>query len=329
MFPTSTLVHCMVRIPDINSPHGRPGAADLDLNLLVALDALLGEANVTRAAARIGLSQSAMSHKLRRLRDQFDDPLLVATRGGMALTPYAEQLVGPLRHALRQLHGVWTGPRPFEPATSDREFVIVSSDFAEFEILPRVFGYTTQHAPHVRCRMRTAWPGLLSALEAGTVDLVMGPSMPPQLGLVQRRVAEDELRVIVRRDHPAVGETMDLDTYLCLPHLLTQPEKLPGAASPVIAAAAAIGKQLRVAMTIPHLIGGPFIVAKSDLVLTTSRALAEAAAKILPLRVLDPPLPLPCYGVFMTWHERFTRDPGHQWLRELAARITAEVVDFN
>jgi DNA-binding transcriptional LysR family regulator len=96
--------------------------------------------------------------------------------------------------------------------------------------------------------------------------------------------------------------------------------------SPVLAALAEIGKELDVAMTIPHLIGGPFIVAKSDLALTTSRALAVAAAKILPLRVLDPPLPLPCFGVYMTWHERFTRDPGHAWLRELASTTTAAVV---
>lgn len=303
------------------------GATDVDLNLLVALEALLSEANVTRAAARMGLTQSAMSHKLKRLREQFDDPLLVATRGGMALTPYAQQLLGPLRQALRELHGVWAGPKPFDPATSDREFVIVSSDYAEFEILPRVLQYYSQHAPNVRCRMLTPHPGLLTALEDGSVDLVVGPAMPPQLGLVQRRVAEDELRCIVRRDHPAVGETLDLDTFLSLGHLLTQPPpKAPGALSPVMEALRAIGKELRVMMSIPHLIGGPFIVAKSDLVLTTSRALAEAAAEILPLRVLVPPVPLPTFAIYMTWHERFTRDPGHAWVRELTARVTAEVV---
>jgi DNA-binding transcriptional LysR family regulator len=227
---------------------------------------------------------------------------------------------------LQQLGGVWMGPRPFDPATSDREFVVVSSDFAEFEILPRVLQYTSKHAPGVRCRMLTPWPGLLSALEAGTVDIVMGMPMPPQLGLVQRRVAEDELRCLVRRDHPGVGDTLDLDTYLSLGHLLTQTEQGPGLGSPVVATLAAIGKEMRVMMRIPHLIGGPFIVAKSDLVLTTSRALAETAAQILPLRVLMPPIPLPSFGIFMTWHERYTRDPGHEWLRELSARTTAEVV---
>jgi DNA-binding transcriptional LysR family regulator len=271
----------MVLIPDMQAPHGGPDRLDLDLNLLVALEALLSEANVTRAASRMGLTQSAMSHKLKRLRDQFGDPLLVATRGGMALTPYAQQLVGPLRHALHELHGVWVGPKPFDPATSDREFVIVSSDFAEFEILPLVLQYCSQHAPRVRCRMVTPWPGLLAALEEGSVDLVVGPAMQPQLGLVQRRVAEDDLRCLVRRDHPEVGDTLDLDTFLALGHLVTQPPaKAPGAASPVADALRGISPNVRIMMTIPHLIGGPFIVAKSDLVLTTSRHAAGAVARV-------------------------------------------------
>lgn len=319
----------MPLIPDMKPPHGTvepQRRAEPDLNLLVALEALLSEANVTRAALRVSLTQSAMSHKLRRLREQFDDPLLVATRGGMALTPYAQQLLGPLRHALQQLHGVWTGPRPFDPATSDREFVIVSSDFAEFEILPLTLEYTSEHAPNVRCRMLTPWSGLLAALEDGTVDLVMGAPMPAQLGLVQKRIAEDELRCLVRSDHPRVGDTLDLDTYLSLGHLVTHPQSLPGTTPPIVEALAGMGAELRVMMSIPHLIGGPFIIAKSDLVLTTSRALAERAATILPVRVLMPPIPLPAYGVFMTWHERYTRDPGHAWIRELASRTTAQVV---
>ena len=167
-------------IPDMSLPHAR---MNLDLNLLVALEALLSESSVTRAAARVGLSQSAMSHKLRRLREQFGDPLLVQVGGGLARTPYADELLGPLRHGLRELHGVWSGPRAFDPMTSDREFIVVSSDYAEFAILPLVLQYARTHAPNIRCRLLNPGPGADSRARGRNGRHRHGPVAPPAGGL--------------------------------------------------------------------------------------------------------------------------------------------------
>ena len=122
---------------------------------------------------------------------------------------------------------------------------------------------------------------------------------------------------------PVIGDTLDLELYLSVSHLVTQAKY--SAANVVDDLLEAMGKRRHVAMKVPHFLGGPFIVAKSDLLLTTPRAVAMAAAEYLPLRILPFPFELPDYGIIMTWHDRFTKDPGHRWLRELAARTTAAV----
>lgn len=287
---------------------------ELDMNLLTALEALLAEANVTRAAQKVGITQSAMSHKLRRLRELFDDPLLVGGRGGMKPTPRAVSLLGPLRRNLRELRALVHAARPFEPATAVREFTVVSTDFAEFEILPRVLEDITVEAPQVSITMREPWPGMVQALEDGSVDVVMGPPVEGPAGLVRRKVADDEFVCVVRRDHPGVAQALDLDAFLCLPHLLVSPRTTgPGF---VDEALAAHGLRRRVALRIPHFLGAPFVIARSDLVATLSRVLAEEACLILPLRMFPVPIDIPPIRIFMTWHERFSRDPGHAWLRE-------------
>lgn len=297
---------------------------DLDLNLLLALDALLLERSVTRAAARVGLTQSAMSHKLRRLREVFDDDLLVGGRQGMVPTERALALAGPVRRGLLELHAAIRITAPFDPPTAERGFTILTSDYADFVILPRVLEHLGRHAPGIGIRIRPPTGAVGQALEDGSADLVMGPAMEGS-GLKQRTVFQETFVVIVRPDHPALDDdgALPLPRYVEQGHVLVSADDGPGI---VDRALAEHGLRRRVVLRTPYFVGVPFMVARSELVATLPRALAEEAATVVPLRLLPPPLPLPSFRVTMTWHERAHRDPAHEWLRELSRRLTVEAL---
>jgi len=299
--------------------------AALDLNLLLALDALLLERNVTRAATRVGLTQSAMSHKLRRLRELFGDDLLVGGRQGMVPTERALALAGPVRRGLLELRSAIRSTAPFDPATAQRDFTIISSDYADFVILPRVLEHLSQHAPGIGLRMRPPTLAIQPALEDGSADLVMGQAIEGS-GLKQRVVFEETLVTIVRPDHPALtdgGTCLPLERYLELGHVMMSADDGPSVIDHILAAR---GRSRRIVLRTPYFVGLPFMVARSELVAVIPRSLAEEAASVVPLRIVPPPLPLPSTRIMMTWHERAHRDPAHEWLRELARRITAETV---
>ena len=295
----------------------------LDLNLLMALDALLLERNVTRAAARVGLTQSAMSHKLRRLRELFGDDLLVGGRQGMVPTERALALAGPVRRGLLELRSAIRSTAPFDPATAQRDFTIISSDYADLVILPRVLEHLSRTAPGIGLRMRPPTGAIHQALEDGSADLVMGRPVEGS-GLRQRVVFEETLVVIVRPGHPALdgdGTSLPLERYLELGHVMMSADDEPGPLDQMLATR---GLSRRIVLRTPYFVGLPFMVARSELVAIVPRGLAEEAATVVPLRILPPPVPLPSTRIMMTWHERAHRDPAHEWLRELARGLTVE-----
>jgi DNA-binding transcriptional LysR family regulator len=299
--------------------------ASPDLNLLEALDALLRELNVTRAAAQLGISQSAMSHKLARLRELFGDPLLVGGRGGMVPTPEAQRIGRAIKQAFIDLRATMQDNSPFDPATSTRRFVMVSPDYAAFSFLPRAREMVAREGPSTSLAVREPWPGMIDALRDGTLDLIAGVALEPAAGLVRTKLFQDALVCIVRRDHPRVGKTLDLETFAALPHLLVTRD-LDGA-GPVDAALAAHGLERHVAMRVPYHLAAPFMVARSDLIVITTLALARDAASMLPLRILRCPIPLPVLKVTMAWHERNQNDAAHKWFREITMRCAAGVHD--
>lgn len=298
---------------------------DLDLNLLLALDALLLERNVTRAAARVGLTQSAMSHKLRRLRELFGDDLLVGGRQGMVPTERALALAAPVRRGLLELHAAIRSTAPFDAATAQRSFTVVSSDYADFVILPRVLEHLSRHATGISMRMRRPEGDISQALEDGSADIVMGQPVEGS-GLKQRVVFDETFVVIVRQGHPALGAdgaSITLERYLELGHVLVSTNDEPGIVDRKLDA---MGLSRRVVLRTPYFVGVPFMVARSELVAMVPRALAEEAATLVPLQLVPPPMSLPSFRIMMTWHERSHRDLAHEWLRELARRTTAEAL---
>lgn len=304
----------------MNGRHTSP-----DLNLLEALDALLRELSVTRAAAQLGISQSAMSHKLARLRELFGDPLLVGGRGGMAPTPEAERIGRAIKQAFIDLRAAMQDNSPFDSATSTRRFVMVSPDYAAFSFLPRAREMVAKEGPSTSLVVREPWPGMIDALRDGTLDLIAGVALEPAAGLIRTKLFQDALVCIVRRDHPHVGKTLDLETFAALPHLLVTRD-LEGT-GPLDGALAAHGLTRHIAMRVPYHLAAPFIVARSDLLLITTLALARNAASMLPLRILRCPIPLPVLKVTMAWHERNQNDAAHKWFREITMRCASGAHD--
>lgn len=298
---------------------------NIDLNLLVALDLLLDERSVTRAATRARVTQSAMSHTLRRLRAHFDDPLLVRAGGEMQPTILAERLVHPVKVALSAVREALTPEPPFEPLTSRREFTIASTDFVETVVLPPLLNRISEEAPHVNLRVvPLQGRRVTQRLETGDVDVAISIAQDLDEGQARRRLLlRQEFACVVRRGHPSVGEELDLDTFVRLPHLLIAPRGRGKGAVDVVLEDRGLSR--RVAVRTASFLLAPWIVSSSDMVLTAPRGLCEATAELFSLDVHDPPLPVPGFEIYLGWHERTHESASHKWLRALLVDVTHEL----
>lgn len=299
---------------------------DLDLNLLVVLEALLAERSVTRAAARLGLTASATSHALARLRAGLGDELLVRTRGGMVPTPRGEQLLAPLRRVLAEISALWAAPAAFDPATSRREFVIATTDYVETVLLPPLLARVSSAAPGVQLRIRPLERSdVADALEGGTYHVVLAASVDPSPGLQQQVLFAEQMVLVCREGHPRVKRRVDLAAYLALGHVMVSVRG--GTQSAVDERLAELGHTRRIALIVPHFLAAPLMVASSDLVLTAPSRLVQRLGEALALRTLAPPPELGNNGftVRQVWHERFQHVPGHLWLRQQIFAAAAEL----
>jgi len=310
--------------------HGELDLHAFDVNLLVAFDALAREGSVTRAAERAGVTQSAMSHTLRRLREIVGDPLLVRGRSGMALTPRAEAMVIPVRSGLSALRRALTGPAEFSPAELTRTIRLVSPDSFDILILPPLLQALQVEAPGLDIAVMPH-PGRLSdALETGDVDLAVLPvlldeqpfvaRMQPGGDLRQRRLLRDTMRCFVRSDHPiAKRRRLTPRAYAELSHILVSPTgEGPGVVDRFLADE---GLERRIALRVPMHSSALAIVAETDLALTAPQSLerSPAAANLVSFKV---PLPIPDHAIVMVWHPRFSEDPAHRWLRGVFLAVT-------
>jgi DNA-binding transcriptional LysR family regulator len=294
----------------------------VDLNLLVALDALLAERNVTRAAARLKLSQSAMSAALARLRTLFGDPLLLRTSGGMLPTSKGQELVAPVRLVLAEIDRLVQQPGTFDPSGAERTFTIAASDYVEFAILPRLVDFLEARAPRARLAVRPMDFGAVGrSLEAGEVDLgILGAGFAPP-SLRSRPLFVERFVCVARKGHARVGERLTLDQYCALDHVLVSPSG--GAFSaPADDALAAIGRTRHVRLSVPHFLLVPEILRRSDLIAVLPERLARGYGDRF--RIFDLPFELAPFSVVAVWHERTHRDPALAWLRQSLADLMSE-----
>jgi DNA-binding transcriptional LysR family regulator len=296
--------------------------SNVDLNLLVALGALLGERNVARAATRIGRSPSATSHALARLRTLIGDALLVQHGREMVLTARAAGLVAPVQAALNAVAGVLS-TQLFDPKVAKLRVVLSTSDYAQLLLLPGILSRLAKEAPGIELRILSLQENLHDVLSSGHVDLAVAPVCKADLqleGLYSKRLFAERLVCLVRRRHPLTSKTLTVTGYAAASHLLVAPRGKAGGF--VDDALGKLGLRRRVAAVVPNFVVAPHLIASSDLVLTLPEGLAGIMAKTLGLVVLETPpeLVLPPIAISLIWHERTHRAPEHEWVRSLFVR---------
>ncbi len=294
----------------------------VDLNLLVALEALLAEESVTRAALKVGIGQSAMSHNLARLRALFGDELLTRSAQGMRPTPRAKALLDPLKIALADVAHLIAPPDSFDPSRSQRIFHIGLPDSVEALFGPQLLDFVTREAPHMSLRFHsTDERQLLEEIDDGQIDLGFGIGRFPhgQTHHKQRVVAKDSYLCMFNARRTGLKAPVSLEDYVRLPHVLTSLRK--GERGVVDDALAKLGLSRHVALTTPRFIAVPHLVAGAAVVTTMHARLARLFAAELGLTLSPVPVELPEVTISLLWHASNDSDPGHAWLRKAIERL--------
>ncbi|TBU80821.1 LysR family transcriptional regulator [Pseudomonas daroniae] len=285
----------------------------LDLNLLVTLDALLAEHNVTRAAERLHLSQPSVSVHLAKLREALGDPLLLPGPRGMRPTARAEELREPLRQALESLQRAVSPSSPFDPAKADNTWRVAASDYSESTILLPALSGLRSAAPGTRLAVLDMPPSRIAGqAERGEIDLVLRTRDEAPASLRHRFLFSERYVLAGRAGHPRLQRRPTLAQFCKLDQVIVSPDG-GGFQGVTDTQLAERGMSRRVALSVPHFLFLGAVLASTDLVaVVPSRLVRDNAA----LQVVEPPLEVPGFEMLMLWHERIHRDPAHQWLRE-------------
>jgi DNA-binding transcriptional LysR family regulator len=297
----------------------------LDLNLLVALDALLTERSVTRAAARVGLGQSAMSHNLSRLRHLFADEFLTRSPDGMRPTPRALALADPVRLALAQIQSLVLPEKPFDAATAERVFRVGLSDALEVRLMPGLLAHLRETAPRVGLRLRsTDRFQILDELDADRLDLGIGVFTQGQTHHKRRGLFTDDLLCVFSAERVGVPPPLSLDDYVRLPHVLTSQR---GDAHGVVDdALAKLGLTRTITLTTQRFLAVPYIIRSAPVVATMQARIARFFAAEFGLSISPAPVELPTVSTSLLWHASYDHDPAHVWLRRTIVHLVAETV---
>ena len=288
----------------------------VDLNLLVALDVLLKERNVTRAGRRMGLSQPAMSAALGRLREMFGDPLLERVGREYLLTPFAQELSEPVQEILASIERTLERNEPFDPATLQRHIRIACADDVMCVLGQAVVARVTTQAPLVRLHFQQLDRRITRLLATRRVDLSINP-----IGLIQgfasQEIFTEDWVCVVWRDHPEVGKRMTAEQFLTLPHASFSPGF--GDSSLAERQLGRHAEKLRVPITAANFVALPLMLRGTRLVAVVQRRIAERLSACGEIRLLEPPVALDKLHVGMHWNSLLTEDRAHTWLRGIIA----------
>ncbi|MDH3263908.1 MAG: LysR family transcriptional regulator [Paracoccaceae bacterium] len=304
-----------------------------DLNLLKVLDALLREGSTTRAAERVGLTQPAVSAALRRLRLSLGDDLFLRRGQGLVPTDFARSLELPLREALDGLGALLGGPAAFDPARSTDVFKLSGIDFFAEMLMPGLARELAARAPGMRVQLVDLVPdAYVEMLEKHQVDIGLLPAVDFPGWIDSRPLFHSAFVTVARQGHPRLaragltpGDTIPIDLFCDLGHVLCSPDGRLTAMGD--AALATLGRERRVAMTLPFFSGVTRVVAETDLVALVPRQLALRVAPRLGLVLYRQPMPVRAPLIAMIWHRRARANPAHAWLRDLVARLLTPLND--
>ena len=287
----------------------------LDLNLLVALDALLVERNITRAARRLNLSQSATSGVLARLREALDDEILVQVGRAMVPTPLAESLVKPVRDVLLQIHATFEARPAFDPLESTRHFRVAASNYPTTVLLTPYSQQLSWAAPKVTVEIVPLQTDFIERLDRAEIELLIMPVKYLSADHPTEVLFEETYKCVVWDGNTEVGETLSIDQYLKMSHVASSfGDNRQVTMDQWFLQTTGVAR--RVGITTNDFNTVPGMVINTHRIATMHTRLAEHFARYFPLRVLEPPIALPSVTMAMQWHKYLDKDPAHRWFRE-------------
>ena len=306
----------------------------VDLNLLVYLDILLEERNVTRAANKLGLSQPAMSNGLRRLRELFDDPLLVRTSEGMTPTERATELQPTVRSILSTVDKAVQPHAEFDPATANRVFRIMASDYAESTLLPHLLLRMRAAAPGVTLDIMTPSDVSFLDVEQGKVDMAINRFDELPQSFHQKHLWKDGFSCLVRKDHPILND-FTLASYLQAQHVWVSKTGMGVGVGVnpddvqrlgwVDEALARLEHKREITLFTRHYQAAMLLAEQTDLVVTLPSKAAALQIDNPRVVIKEPPFWIPALDLTMAWSPLLHRNPAHRWMRQLTAEVAASV----
>lgn len=293
----------------------------LDLNLLVALDALLAERNISRAGERVNLSQPAMSNALARLREYFGDELLAAQGRQMVLTPRAVSLIDPVREVLMRIDSTITNPPVFDPAKATRKFVLLLSDFTTAVFVPAMLEALYKEARGIGIELRMLNDRPIDQLEQGDADLLIIPAQYVSPDHPSASLFEEQYLCVTWSGNSRIQEELTFNDYLECGHVVANYATGQQRAAFDSWFLDRFGVKRHVEVSAPTMAALPRMVVGTDRIATVHKRLALQAEQILPIRLWQPPLEVPTLVQKLQWHRHRDADPALTWMRELALRV--------
>ena len=287
----------------------------IDLNLLVVLDAIYTENGITKAAAKLHLTQPAISHSLGRLRELFKDELFVREGRAMVPTPRARSLIVPVREALRRLEVTLNELEVFEAATTQKRFTVAVRDVFESTVLPPLLARVHRDAPSVDiAAVQIERRELESELAAGTLDAALDVLLPLSDHIHRKKVSLDPLAVVASRNHPAVKRGLTLATYLKQHHVLVSSRRSGPGLEDVELSRQGLSRRIR--LRCQHYFAACRVVSETDLVLTMPLSYARIVNKQFGNQIVALPFAMPALDAYLYWHANVDQEPANRWLRE-------------
>jgi DNA-binding transcriptional LysR family regulator len=295
----------------------------IDLNLLVVFDAVMRERSVTRAGKVLGLSQSAMSHALARLRHMLKDELFIRGPNGMMPTPRAEELGEPVRQALDGLrHSL--EPAHFDASSATRTFNVAVDNYAALVLVGPAASRIGKTAPGVTVEFRPSGTvEIVDRLDSGEIDLAIGIFDEPAQRFSRERLLKDELVVVLRKDHPALtADLISIEAFAGLPHLEISSAHHPTGFIDEVLSRHQLAR--RIALHAP-LLSAVAVLGGSDMVAIFPRRIAEEWVRYRPLTLRPLPIASPIFEIAMIWPRRFDNQATHRWLRRMIGDVSEEL----
>lgn len=297
---------------------------DVDLNLLVLFDTLIKECHVTRAALRMGISQSSMSAALAKLRTIFGDPLLVRSQKGLVATPRAKELALRVEGLLGEIDSLINEHREFDPRRLNITISMIVIDYIDFVVMPKLIQVVQERAPGLSLRVLNPNPRRLSEImSTGEADMALTYFPAPPENVRTRRLFNDRLVGIASANHPIFDGPLNLDRFCEFDHVALEPGEGATMYNEIIdGAIEREGKRRRVALSKPTFMGVPFLVSQTGLIATLPERIAERFTNFAPIRLFEIPLELEPINVVLMWHDRTHTNAVHKWLRERIIEVT-------